>query len=452
VLDKISELYQEWKSLQPLKPEDQRRLNEKFRLEFNYNSNHIEGNTLTYGQTKLLLIFEKTEGVHDLREYEEMKAHDVALKMIIEESKDRERPLTENFIRTLNQTILVRPFWKDAQTPDGHDTRIEVKIGEYKSRPNHVRTASGEIFQYAIVEETPAMMKDLVDWFNLEIKNGELTPLEIASLLHYRYIRIHPFEDGNGRIARLLVNYVLFRYDYPMVIIQTKDKNNYLRALNRCDVEVGLEPSQGANAKIAKIQPFVEYVGEQLAHSLKIAIKAGKGENIEEEDDFEKKLNLLERKLKISEIEKPSFTKEFVLEIIDLVYYPLLQKFEEGLKNTRVFFRRTEVSGGISKGGDDHLTLNPFTKSIIDVNFSEYIESARYLLLNYCFSNPINPKLKDLAIDITIYILFKEDEYVIDYSDKKTYNYGQYPTQEELNDIISKYKYDILSKLDNAIK
>src|ERR1035437_2701001 len=211
MLDRISQLYTEWKSLQPLKPEDQRRLDEKFRLEFNYNSNHIEGNTLTYGQTKLLLIFGTTEGVDELREYEEMKAHDVALKMIIEEAQDKERPLTENFIRTLNETILVRPFWKDAQTPDGQSTRMEVKVGEYKSRPNHVRTATDDIFHYASVEETPVMMKDLVNWYNAEIIKAELTPLEIASLLHYRYIRIHPFEDGNGRVARLLVNYVLFR-------------------------------------------------------------------------------------------------------------------------------------------------------------------------------------------------------------------------------------------------
>lgn len=65
-----NELFQEWQSLQPLKKEDQLRLEEKFMLEFNYNSNHIEGNTLTYGQTKLLLMFDKTTGTASMRDYQ----------------------------------------------------------------------------------------------------------------------------------------------------------------------------------------------------------------------------------------------------------------------------------------------------------------------------------------------------------------------------------------------
>ena len=76
-LEKIDSLRQQLEKLKPLKREDEERLWKKFRLEWNYNSNHIEGNTLTYGQTELLLIFEKTTGDHDMREYEEMKAHDV---------------------------------------------------------------------------------------------------------------------------------------------------------------------------------------------------------------------------------------------------------------------------------------------------------------------------------------------------------------------------------------
>ena len=453
MLDRISQLYTEWKSLQPLKPEDQRRLDEKFRLEFNYNSNHIEGNTLTYGQTKLLLIFGTTEGVHELREYEEMKAHDVALKMIIEEAQDKERPLTENFIRTLNETILVRPFWKDAQTPDGQSTRMEVKVGEYKSRPNHVRTATDDIFHYASVEETPVMMKDLVNWYNAEIIKAELTPLEIASLLHYRYIRIHPFEDGNGRVARLLVNYVLFRYEYPMVIIQTKDKNNYLRTLNRCDVEVGLEPSQGVNASIGKIQPFIEYIGEQLVHSFDISIKAGKGESIEEEDDFEKQLTLLQRKLKRSEIERPSFNKEYYKEIMEQVYYPLAEKINESLILINKFFRKNEIFGGFSLKGDNggYLRINPLVRDNDGYN-SDHINSVSEVFFQYNSSNSLNPKLKNLSIEIKVKITFKVDEYLIDCISSRKYNYGQYPTLEDLDGIIGQYKQEVLNKLDNAIK
>ncbi len=71
--DRINALQQELAGFQPLPPEVKEKLDRKFRLEFNYNSNHIEGNTLTYGETQLLLIFGKTEAQHDIREYEEMK-------------------------------------------------------------------------------------------------------------------------------------------------------------------------------------------------------------------------------------------------------------------------------------------------------------------------------------------------------------------------------------------
>ena len=148
-MNRIEQLYNEWISLQPLKPEDKKRLDEKFRLEFNYNSNHIEGNTLTYGQAKLLLIFGDTTGNAKLQDYEEMRAHEVGFNITTQEAKDIERPLSEAFIRELNKTILVRPFWKDAVTDVGQPTRMEVRIGEYKSRPNHVQTATGEIFYYA---------------------------------------------------------------------------------------------------------------------------------------------------------------------------------------------------------------------------------------------------------------------------------------------------------------
>ena len=309
-ISNIKQLYSEWKSLQPLKPEDLKRWNDKFKLEFNYNSNHLEGNTLTYGQTKLLLMFGETSGNASLKDYEEMKAHNVGLEMIKQEAQDKERPLTESFIRELNRTILVQDYWKNAKTPDGQDIRMQIKVGEYKSRPNSVLTATGEVFSYASPEETPAFMTSLVDWYNLEADKGILTPVELAALLHYRYIRIHPFEDGNGRIARLLVNFVLHRYGYPMIVIHSEDKSNYLNILHQCDVEAGLTPSDGANATLNGILPFVNYLNSCLMRSLTLAIKAAKGESIEEEGDFDKKIAMLQRRYSDKAIEKSSRSVE----------------------------------------------------------------------------------------------------------------------------------------------
>ena len=100
----IETLYQEWQALQPLSPENQKQLDDKFMLEFNYNSNHIEGNTLTYGQTMSLLIHGKVDGNAPMRDYEEMKAHHAALEFVKQAVKEKDkRPLTEAFIRQIHK-------------------------------------------------------------------------------------------------------------------------------------------------------------------------------------------------------------------------------------------------------------------------------------------------------------------------------------------------------------
>ncbi|MEJ7671610.1 MAG: hypothetical protein WKF59_02590 [Chitinophagaceae bacterium] len=79
LLEHIESLRKVFESLQPLSVENQQRLDRKVRLEWNFNSNHIEGNSLTYGETELLLIFGNTKGQHEIREFDEMRGHDIAL-------------------------------------------------------------------------------------------------------------------------------------------------------------------------------------------------------------------------------------------------------------------------------------------------------------------------------------------------------------------------------------
>jgi Fic family protein len=451
----IQELWNEWSALQPLKAVDQKRLAEKFRLEFNYNSNHLEGNTLTYGQTKLLLYFDQTDGVHELREFEEMKAHDVALKKTLEEALDKQKPLTESFIRSLNELILVRPFWKEAETYDGSSTRIQINVGEYKTRPNHVRTVTGEIFHYASEQATPSLMSELVAWFNQEFDNNRFSPIEIASLLHYRYIRIHPFEDGNGRIARLLVNYVLTRAGYPLLIVPTKDKDNYLRLLRMCDVEVGLDPIQGANAELDQIQPFVLYFERLIIKSLHTAIKAGKGESIEDEDDFEKRLALLNRELIHSDSIKPSYKKEHYVLIMQNVYYQLANKLNECLKGTSQFFRSSEMNGGsLIRGASLPMKINPLNK--ISSNYqSDHVLEIDYVYFEYHLHSPINIKLNKVSIDYRFEIRFNPDFYeviLIGFMEPLKFNYNTFPSLEELDDMISICKQHFLQTVKTAIE
>ena len=222
IFQTIEKLATELKNLQPMKTEYRQKLEKKFRLEFNYNSNHIEGNTLTYGETELLLIFDKTTGNHELREYEEMKAHDVAFEMMKDWAADKERPFNETSIKNLHKVLLVIPFWKEAITPDGQSTRHLIEVGDYKRHPNSVRLQNGEIFHYASPGETPIQMGEMMEWYKNEEK--AIHPVTLAAILHYRFVRIHPFDDGNGRISRLLMNYVFLKHDLPPVIIKSADK------------------------------------------------------------------------------------------------------------------------------------------------------------------------------------------------------------------------------------
>lgn len=323
----IDQLYNEWLALQPLKPEDKNRLDRKFMLEFNYNSNHIEGNTLTYGQTELLLLFGKVVDEANMKDLEEMKAHNVCLKMIQEEADDKSHPLTETFIRQLHHTLLREDYTLYRQLPDGTTTSYVIHAGVYKTRPNSVITVTGERFEYASPEETPALMNDLVNWYNEAEQNNNMSPIELASVFHYRYIRIHPFEDGNGRISRLLVNYILTRHGYPMLVVKSKDKSNYLTALNRCDVVVGPTPSVGAHAEVKQLEPFIGYMSKCLERALIISIKAAHGESIDEADDWRKSLKLKYR----DKLNKPALTDEFLDNVLNKVYQPLLNRIDSEL-------------------------------------------------------------------------------------------------------------------------
>lgn len=258
----------EWNKLQPLSEKDKERLRRRFTVDFNYNNNHIEGNTLTYGQTEILLLFGKIIGEANVKDVQEMTASNVGLKMMIDEASLNNFPLTQNFIRALHKTLLREDYRIYQKLPGGLQTSYLIHAGQYKTRPNSVVTRYGDRYEYASPEETPGLMSDLVDWYNEAEQKKDFSPIELAALFHYRYIRIHPFEDGNGRIARLLVNYILVRHGYPMIVVRSRDKSKYIEALHKSDLEVGPSPSEGANAEIKKIRPFLKYLNELVASEI----------------------------------------------------------------------------------------------------------------------------------------------------------------------------------------
>lgn len=276
------ELKSQLDSFRPIAEEKEAIIMQKFRLDWNYHSNHLEGNSLTYGETKALILFGITAQGKPLKDTLEITGHNEAINWVIDLVKG-ERPLTENFIRELHTLLLKEPYEVDAITPDGKPTKKLIKVGSYKTTANHVKTKTGEIFYFATPEETPAKMFDLLNWYQQKSKESTVNPILVSAEFHYRFIRIHPFDDGNGRMARIIMNFILMQFGFPPVIIKTEDKVNYFAALQMADA--------------GNIETFVNYIAHNLNRSLEIMIAGAKGESIEEEDDLDKEIALLEQKL-----------------------------------------------------------------------------------------------------------------------------------------------------------
>jgi Fic family protein len=307
---------------------------QKFRLDWTFHSNAIEGNSLTYGETRAFLLYGVTAQGKLFKDYLDIKGHHQALDYLVEFVR-QEQPLTEANIREIHKIVLVEPYKIRAQTADGLPTERTIQIGQYKSMPNHVITQTGETHYYATPEETPARMGDLMAWYRRE--RDTLHPLILAATFHYEFVAIHPFDDGNGRMARLLMNLILMQAGYPPVVIRIDNRPEYYLAL--------------AQADAGDLDNFITLVGNLLLHSLDLFLRGAKGENVDELSDLDKKLALLEKQLQtegnLSGPEKDIKTQQ---ELFTNILNPLMSLlFSQLIKFNRFFagtsIWRTVISG-----------------------------------------------------------------------------------------------------------
>jgi Fic family protein len=367
-----------------------------------------------------------------------MKGHDVALKLVEDLAVDTERTLSENFIRELNKVILKEPFYKEAITPDGQPTRRLIKIGEYKSFPNSVRLQNGEIFNYTSPAETALQMGDLIKWYLDTSANQSIHPIELAAELHYRFVCIHPFDDGNGRLSRLIMNYHLLKNGYPPVIIKSADKKNYLFALHEADT--------------GNLEAFKTYIAEQLIWSYNISIKAAKGESIDEPGDWEKKFTLLEKDL-VSENSLKEIKNETNVyaalhnDSIGIVEI-LLRDFK---KVNDMFFEYA-----ISLKANDNIVLRKFTdieelkSSLVNLYMTKQLPNLNTFHINYSLNDFKHNGLKTFSLIYSIVFQFRKLSYSIHIKYRTISSLIQKPyhqslTTDELNKLANNLS-DILIK------
>lgn len=415
ILEKVRELKEELDKARPIKKEDEDRIWQKFRLDWNFHSNHLEGNSLTFGETKLLILHGLTAQGKPLKDHFEVTGHNDAIDWILEVIQ-QERPLTESFIRELHALILKEPYEVDALTAEGLPTKKKIQIGVYKTTPNHVKTKTGEIFRFATPEETPAKMNDLMVWYQEKVSNPETNPIVLAADFHYTFVRIHPFDDGNGRMSRLLMNFILMQFGYPPVVVRTEDKENYLNTLRQADAGM--------------YESFVEYIAENLIQSLEIMHKGAKGESLEEPGDLEKEILLLEQRVKSSDnYVKVVKSKESILEVYDNSITNLLLKIEEKNKLFEKFYVDIKSSIRIPHN-DFFVTLN---RDKIDTKTSLIIISSG-------FGNFRSYKIKEYIFSYNITFNFNHKHYTIQDSQdniKLEKTYHQQLTEEEIEEIVN---------------
>ena len=436
---RIQDLYKEWSSLQPLSRENGERLWEKIRLEWNYNSNRIEGNTLTYSQTELLIFHGRTEGDHLLRDYEEMEAHDLAIEKVKELAKDQKRRLAEVDIRDLNLIILKKPFWKEAETLDGRFTRKKIVPGKYKTQPNHVKTSTGRIFKFALPEEVPAEMEELMKWFNGNIESPPTSIASFLAKLHHRFILIHPFDDGNGRIVRLWINYALMRSGYPPLVIKSEDREGYIAALQKADT--------------GNIEALAIYLGKSLISWLEIGIKAARGEDISEPEDIDKEVDIFIKSEQAKGLEGMEFlSEEGMEELYNQSWVPLFETFEDWFKQFSQMFSSTKTTlwpGGKPASLED---LRKNLKNRLEKQEASFTEGFKisyegYKMGSKPFGMEATLSIEKRPYDFKYQISTEPDPFDISLMEFKKKVHARAWTESEIREFIAEGKKDFLEVL-----
>lgn len=231
-LVEITNLFEAYQTRRPLTDEQQTALYEKLRLEWTYHSNALEGNSLTLGETAFYLREGLTSEGKPLVDYLETKNHAEAVDWLFQFVKSAE-PITEGFIKDLNALLHKGITQRPARGVNGQTIMRPITPGVYKTQPNHVLTLTGQIHEYVEPIHVHDQMQKLVAF--IEVHEGQLHPVELAAHIHYEITRIHPFDDCNGRTARLLLNLILLRAGYPPIVIKTEERRVYLETLEKAD-------------------------------------------------------------------------------------------------------------------------------------------------------------------------------------------------------------------------
>jgi Fic family protein len=224
---------------------------QKVKVDWTYNSNSIEGSTLSRGDTHFFLTEGLTVEGKPFKDFLDAKNHLEAIDYLYE-IVSSQRNISEGLIKELNALILSGISYTKAQDAEGNVVRKKATAGEYKKQPNHVLLPNGEIHRYVEPIHVQSQMEELVEWIEESIET--IHPIFVAAIVHYNLVRIHAFDDGNGRGARILMNLILMNRGFFPAVIRSEKKRKYLAGLHDADN--------------GDIMPFVSFIIEELIETL----------------------------------------------------------------------------------------------------------------------------------------------------------------------------------------
>ena len=230
LISEIDEFKGRWKALEIHSPDQLKALRKVATIESIGSSTRIEGSKLSDSQIETLLTNVSKQSF-DTRDEQEVAGYFEVMETIFQNFVDI--PLTENYIKQLH-TMLLR-----------HSSKDERHRGEYKKHSNSVEAFSsqgaslGVVFETTTAFDTPYEMQKLVDWTANTLKDNSFHPLIVVAIFNVVFLAIHPFQDGNGRLSRILVTLLMLKAGYSYILYSSlesiieKNKNAYYLALQR---------------------------------------------------------------------------------------------------------------------------------------------------------------------------------------------------------------------------
>jgi Fic family protein len=239
----------------PLQTDRWQAVMEKLKMEWTYDSNAIEGSTLTLGETIFFLREGLTVEGKPLKDFLDARNHADAIDFLYEVVSDK-RPISVGLIKELNALLLKGVDYIDAVDQTGRKTQKKTTPGEFKKTMNTVIQLDGSIHAFTDPLQVTVEIEELIAWINevLEEQHGLIT----GAVAHYNLARIHPFDDGNGRGARLLMNLILIKKGLPPAVIRNEKRRQYLEVL--------------ATADKGNLVPFICFVGEEVINTQKVIL------------------------------------------------------------------------------------------------------------------------------------------------------------------------------------